>query len=91
MEGQVEAPYGRAFPFPPLVLPPSLSGARAQDIVQDKIAPYANKAIVEYLGAEEPELLNVVTEYLRDRKTPQELLDELEPVRSSQLPPLKRG
>ncbi|BGP38550.1 hypothetical protein JCM10450v2_002499 [Rhodotorula kratochvilovae] len=50
------------------------------DIVQDKIAPYANKAIVEYLGAEEPELLNVVTEYLRDRKTPQELLDELEPV-----------
>lgn len=33
-----------------------------------------------YLGAEEPELVNVITEYLRAHKTPQELLEELEPV-----------
>ncbi|GAA5823178.1 hypothetical protein JCM3770_005570 [Rhodotorula araucariae] len=56
------------------------------DIVKNKIAPYANKSIVEYLGAEEAELLNVVTEYLRDRKTPQELLDELEPVLDEDAP-----
>ncbi|GAA5852364.1 hypothetical protein JCM9279_001176 [Rhodotorula babjevae] len=52
----------------------------SEDMVKDKIAPFANKAIVGYLGAEEPELLNVVREYLRDHKTAQELLDELEPV-----------
>lgn len=34
-----------------------------------------------YLGAEEPELLSVVTEYLRAHKTPQALVEELEPVR----------
>ena len=33
-----------------------------------------------YLGAEEPELVNVITEYLRAHKAPQELLEELEPV-----------
>ncbi|KPV76422.1 uncharacterized protein RHOBADRAFT_52433 [Rhodotorula graminis WP1] len=52
----------------------------SEDMVKDKIAPFANKAIVGYLGAEEPELLNVVREYLRDHKAAQELLDELEPV-----------
>ncbi|GAA5898311.1 hypothetical protein JCM8208_006941 [Rhodotorula glutinis] len=52
----------------------------SEEIVKEKIAPFANKAIVGYLGAEEPELLNVVREYLRDHKTAQELLDELEPV-----------
>ncbi|GAA5967044.1 hypothetical protein JCM11641_000422 [Rhodosporidiobolus odoratus] len=51
-----------------------------QDIVKQKILPFANQLIVKYLGGEEAELLNVVEEYLRDRKTPQDLLDELEPV-----------
>ncbi|GAA5884409.1 hypothetical protein JCM6882_005238 [Rhodosporidiobolus microsporus] len=51
-----------------------------QDIVKQKILPFANQLIVKYLGSEEAELLNVVEEYLRDRKGPQELLDELEPV-----------
>ncbi|GAA6003195.1 Snu71p [Rhodotorula paludigena] len=52
----------------------------SEDMVKRKIAPYANKLIVEYLGDEEAELLNVVTEYLRDHKTPQDLVDELEAV-----------
>ncbi|GAA5829467.1 hypothetical protein JCM11251_005061 [Rhodosporidiobolus azoricus] len=51
-----------------------------QDIVKQKILPFANQLVVKYLGSEEAELLNVVEEYLRDRKGPQELLDELEPV-----------
>lgn len=59
---------------------PDLS-VHAQDIIKRRIEPYANRAIVGYLGAEEPELVNVITEYLRAHKTPQELLEELEPVR----------
>jgi RNA-binding protein 25 len=67
------------YPLPPLI-DPSL---HAQDIIKRRIEPYANRAIVGYLGAEEPELVNVITEYLRAHKTPQELLEELEPVRHS--------
>ncbi|GAA5870360.1 hypothetical protein JCM3774_002709 [Rhodotorula dairenensis] len=52
----------------------------SEDIIKRRIEPYASRAIVGYLGAEEPELVNVVTEYLRAHKTPQELLEELEPV-----------
>ncbi|KWU44249.1 hypothetical protein RHOSPDRAFT_34264 [Rhodotorula sp. JG-1b] len=52
----------------------------SDDIIKRRIEPYANRAIVGYLGAEEPELVNAITEYLRAHKTPQELLEELEPV-----------
>ncbi|GAA5873784.1 hypothetical protein JCM8547_005946 [Rhodosporidiobolus lusitaniae] len=54
--------------------------ALGQDIVKQKILPFANQLIVKYLGSEEPEMLSVVEEYLRDQKGPQELLDELEAV-----------
>ncbi|BGP01416.1 hypothetical protein NBRC10513v2_002370 [Rhodotorula toruloides] len=50
------------------------------DIIKRRITPYANRLIVDYLGGEEAELLNVVNEYLRDHKGPQALLEELEPV-----------
>ncbi|GAA6014482.1 hypothetical protein JCM8202_001551 [Rhodotorula sphaerocarpa] len=50
------------------------------DVIKKRIEPFANRAIVGYLGAEEPELLSVVTEYLRAHKTPQALVEELEPV-----------
>ncbi|GAA6011306.1 hypothetical protein JCM10207_008293 [Rhodosporidiobolus poonsookiae] len=54
--------------------------AMGQDIVKHKVLPFANQLIVKYLGGEEPELLSVVDEYLREHKSAQELLDELEPV-----------
>jgi len=56
---------------------------RDQDILKRRISPYANKCIVGYLGGEEAELLNAVLEHLRANKPAQELVDELEPVRSS--------
>ncbi|GAA5886101.1 hypothetical protein JCM5296_007089 [Sporobolomyces johnsonii] len=51
-----------------------------EDIIKHKIAPFANQCIVEYLGGEEAELLNAVTEHLRAHKPAQELVEELEPV-----------
>ncbi|GAA6037221.1 hypothetical protein JCM8097_008628 [Rhodosporidiobolus ruineniae] len=52
----------------------------SEDLVKQMVLPFANALIVKYLGSEEPELVAVVEEYLRDRKSPQELLDELELV-----------
>ncbi|GAA5930631.1 hypothetical protein JCM1841_006822 [Sporobolomyces salmonicolor] len=51
-----------------------------EDIIKRKMAPFANQCIVEYLGGEEAELLNAVTEHLRAHKPAQELVEELEPV-----------
>ncbi|BGP14510.1 hypothetical protein JCM10213_000384 [Rhodosporidiobolus nylandii] len=51
-----------------------------QDIIKSKVLPFANQLIVKYLGGEEAELLNAVDEHLREHKSAQELLDELEPV-----------
>lgn len=73
--------YVAFFPLPSVETRLTRNDRPSQDILNKKIAPYANKAIVEYLGDEEAELLNAVTQYLRDHKPPQELVDELEPVR----------
>lgn len=45
-----------------------------------QIAPATTELIVEYLGAEEDELLNAVLSHIRNRKPASELVDELEPV-----------
>lgn len=52
-----------------------------QDLIEERIARFANKTIVEYLGGEEEELLNAVTSHLRSHKSASELVEELEPVR----------
>ncbi|GAA5903551.1 Snu71p [Sporobolomyces salmoneus] len=49
-------------------------------IIKRRIAPFTTKCIVEYLGAEEVELLNAVLEHVRAHKPAQDLVDELEPV-----------
>ncbi|GAA5880441.1 hypothetical protein JCM16303_005382 [Sporobolomyces ruberrimus] len=51
-----------------------------EGMIKRRISPFANKCIVEYLGAEEAELLNAVLEHVRAHKAAQELVDELEPV-----------
>jgi hypothetical protein len=51
-----------------------------QDVITRKIGPFTTNLIVEYLGAEEDELLNAVLSHLRSRKPASELVEELEPV-----------
>ncbi|GAA6007812.1 hypothetical protein JCM11491_003973 [Sporobolomyces phaffii] len=51
-----------------------------EGIINRRVSPFANKCIVEYLGAEEAELLNAVLEHVRAHKPAQDLVDELEPV-----------
>ncbi|GAA6061412.1 hypothetical protein JCM10212_004470 [Sporobolomyces blumeae] len=51
-----------------------------EEILERRVSPFATKRIVEYLGAEEPELVKAVIDHLRARKPAQELVDELEPV-----------
>lgn len=51
-------------------------------MINSKLAPFATKTIVEYLGSEEEELLSAVTSHLRAHKDAAALVDELEPVRT---------
>ncbi|KAF8930008.1 hypothetical protein BGZ58_008530 [Dissophora ornata] len=46
-------------------------------ILKEKIQPFASKKVVELLGEEETELTNFVMEHIRQRKPPQELVDDL--------------
>ncbi|KAF9183566.1 hypothetical protein BGZ51_003921 [Haplosporangium sp. Z 767] len=46
-------------------------------ILSEKIQPFAAKKVVELLGVQEDELTNFVIEHIRQRKPPQELVDEL--------------
>lgn len=49
-------------------------------IITDKLRPFVEKKIVEYLGVQEQLLVEVVEDHLRGRKKPQELVEELEGV-----------
>ncbi|KAF8975315.1 hypothetical protein BGZ46_009214 [Entomortierella lignicola] len=46
-------------------------------ILNEKIRPFASKKVVELLGVQEDELTNFVIEHIRQKKPPQELVDEL--------------
>ncbi|KAF9432780.1 hypothetical protein BGZ76_010328 [Entomortierella beljakovae] len=46
-------------------------------ILSGKIRPFASKKVVELLGVQEDELTNFVVEHIRQKKPPQELVDEL--------------
>ncbi|KAF9390001.1 hypothetical protein BGX21_011580 [Mortierella sp. AD011] len=46
-------------------------------ILTEKIRPFASKKVVELLGVQEDELTNFVIEHIRQKKPPQELVDEL--------------
>ncbi|KAF9116243.1 hypothetical protein BGX27_004094 [Mortierella sp. AM989] len=46
-------------------------------ILTEKIQPFASKKVVELLGVQEDELTNFVIEHIRQKKPPQELVDEL--------------
>ncbi|KAG0360229.1 hypothetical protein BGZ54_009645 [Gamsiella multidivaricata] len=46
-------------------------------ILKEKIRPFASKKVVELLGEEDEELTGFVMEHVRQRKPPQELVDDL--------------
>jgi hypothetical protein len=47
----------------------------------EKLRPFVEKKIVEYLGVQEQLLVEVVEEHLRTRGKPQDLVEQLEGVR----------
>lgn len=49
-------------------------------VVSDQIKPFVEKKIVEYLGVQEQMLVDVVEEHLRQRGSPQGLVEQLEEV-----------
>lgn len=51
-------------------------------VVTDQIKPFVEKKIVEYLGVQEQMLVDVVEEHVRQRGSPQELVEQLAEVSS---------
>lgn len=49
-----------------------------ESIIQEKLRPFVEKKVVEYLGVQEEILVNVVVDHLRKHSKPQELVEELE-------------
>jgi len=52
-------------------------------IIVEKLRPFVEKKIMEYLGVQEQLLVEVVEDHIRDRKKPQELVEQLEGVSDS--------
>lgn len=50
-------------------------------VISDQIKPFVEKKIVEYLGVQEQMLVDVVDEHIRQRGSPQDLVEQLEEVR----------
>lgn len=48
------------------------------DIIEERLKPFVEKKIVEYLGVQEQMLVDVVVTALKDQKKPQELVQQLE-------------
>lgn len=48
------------------------------DVMQERLRPFVEKKVVEYLGVQEDLLVDVVMAALKDRKKPEELVRELE-------------
>jgi hypothetical protein len=51
-----------------------------ESVIDERLKPFVEKKIVEYLGVQEQMLVDVVTNALRNRGKPQELVRELEEV-----------
>ncbi|KAK4058452.1 hypothetical protein OIO90_000611 [Microbotryomycetes sp. JL221] len=51
-----------------------------ENLISRHLAPFAKQLIIESLGFEEDELLNAVTSHVRAHKSPNDLVQELEPV-----------
>lgn len=49
-------------------------------VLSDQIKPFVEKKIVEYLGVQEQMLVDLVEEHVRQRGSPQELVEQLEEV-----------
>jgi RNA-binding protein 25 len=55
-----------------------------QSVIDRKFDPFIKRLMVKYLGElEDDDLIMFVLEHLKDHKSPQKLVDGLEPVRSS--------
>jgi hypothetical protein len=53
-------------------------------VIVEKLTPFVEKKIVEYLGVQEQLLVEVVEEHVRTRGKPQDLVEQLEGVSSLQ-------
>ena len=51
-------------------------------VIVEKLRPFVEKKIVEYLGVQEQLLVEVVEEHIRSRGKPQEMVEQLEGVSS---------
>ncbi|KAI7905850.1 uncharacterized protein BX663DRAFT_483534 [Cokeromyces recurvatus] len=49
-----------------------------EELINSKLHPFVSKKIVDLLGMEEEDLVNYVLQLVKDRKTPDELVSELE-------------
>jgi hypothetical protein len=54
-------------------------------VIVEKLRPFVEKKIVEYLGVQEQLLVEVVEEHIRNRGRPQDLVEQLEGVSSSRI------
>ncbi|PLW19772.1 hypothetical protein PCANC_07636 [Puccinia coronata f. sp. avenae] len=52
----------------------------SESIINDKLKPFANKKIMDYLGLQEDELVVAIIDHIRAKKDAQGLVEELEPV-----------
>lgn len=60
-----------------------------ESVIRDKLRPFVEKKLVEYLGVQEELLIEVVEEHLRKHGKPAELVETLAEVRLSPLPLLQ--
>ncbi|KAA1097316.1 hypothetical protein PGT21_002667 [Puccinia graminis f. sp. tritici] len=52
----------------------------SESIINDKLKPFADKKIIDYLGLQEDELVVAIIDHIRAKKDAQGLVEELEPV-----------
>lgn len=52
----------------------------SESIIDERLQPFANKKIIEYLGIQEDELVVAIIDHIRAKNDAQGLVDELEPV-----------
>jgi RNA-binding protein 25 len=52
-------------------------------MIDKKFEPLINKLMMKYLGDVDDDLILFILEHLKDHKTPQKLVEGLEPVRYS--------
>jgi hypothetical protein len=61
----------------------TLMPCRLQTVIDRKFEPFVHRLLVKYLGElEDDDVVLFVLEHLKDHKSPQKLVDGLEPVRT---------